>query len=325
VRSRGAPPARRAQTVVVLGWLALAWPGCGGEEASEDVSESAGHAGTGGLLTWAVAESPGELDPLLARSRVDQLVTRQIHEPLIESLDGPFGDVRRRPGLALSVHGSADATIWRLRLRSGVRFQDGTRFNAGAVMANGERWRTTRQGRALMPDLFALDAPRPGLVRFFLEAPDPGFPERLASPRAGIVSPRALSPRDGEGAELVRDERTGTGPFELREHDPPGALVARNLEWWGSARGLGPALDQVEFPVVAGASDRLDRLAAGELEVADQLGAAEAVEARRDPLLEVFGGGAAGALAIERSVRGITSAVAVPSLSEVWVTRVAAD
>jgi peptide/nickel transport system substrate-binding protein len=321
MRSTRARPARPlAGMLAIAAGCALVASGCGEEERTTSAAAAA-EPGSGGVLAWAMAGRVEEIDPLRASTRSEQVVTRQVHEPLVETLVGPFGDAGRMPGLALSVAGTAGDTIWRLRLRTGVRFQDGTPFNAAAVLANGERWRTTPEGQALMPGLFALDAPRPDLVRFFLDRPDTGFAERLAAPQAGIVSPAALSPRSGAGAVMRRETRTGSGPFELRETESGGALVARNLSWWGSDRELGPAFDQVDFRAIADPAERLALLGAGDVEVADELGPGEVREAARDPLLDVLEGGGT-ALGLERSVRGITSAVAPPSLSGVWLTTV---
>jgi peptide/nickel transport system substrate-binding protein len=315
------PGARQVRLIGALAAVAaiVVLAGCGG---GDDPGRRAAAAspGMGGTLTWALGERPAELDPLLANSRSSQLVTRQIHEPLVEALAGPFEDLRRQ-GLASFWHPSEGRTIWSFRLRSGVRFQDGTRFNASAVLANAQRWRTTPAGQALVPGLFAADAPRPDLVRFILDHPDPNFPKRLADPRTGIVSPRALDPSSGQDAELRRELRSGTGPFELRESDSDGVVLARNPGWWGTRRDLGPALDQVEFRVVRKAKDRLALLSGGDVQVAEPFGPSRATEARSDPLLEVLGGGAA-AMGLQRSVRGITSAQQIPSLSAVWLTRV---
>jgi ABC-type transport system substrate-binding protein len=296
--------------------LVVALSACGEEEPSVSVSD-VDASDRGGTLAWALPEPPSQLDPLRARSRSDELVSRQVHEPLTAQLAGPFGDVRRVPGLALSTLASEDETIWRLRLRRGVRFQDGRPFNAAAVVDNAERWRATPDGRALLPGLVATDAPRPDLVRFVLDGPDGDFDEDLAQARLGVVSPRAL----GRSLGLRSDLESGTGPYEIRELGPNGALVARNTEWWGvrPALELGPALDQVRFPVIAEGDARLARLATGEVQVADALGRAELRELERDPLLiEVPGSPGTGA---ERSVRGIEGSE-VPSLSGAWLTTV---
>jgi peptide/nickel transport system substrate-binding protein len=312
--------ARRIWAIVMAAVLALL-AGCGEDESDAPAAGTLDQPGAGGTLTWALAERPQEIDPLLADTRAEQLVTRQIHEPLAEDLTVPFGDVQR-PGLSPFWRSSAGGARWSFRLRSGVRFQDGTRFNGQAVLANADRWRTTPAGQALLPGLLAADSPRPDLVRFILDRPDPDFPARLKDPRMGIVSPRALDPPSGENAELRRDNRTGTGPFELRESDSDGVVLARNLAWWGTQRDLGPALDQVDFRVVEKVADRVALLSEGDVQVAEALGS-EAAAARRDPLLDVLGSGS-GTLGLQRSVRGITSASEIPSLSAVWLTRVGA-
>ena len=319
------PGARQVRLIGALAVAAagMALAGCGGGDEAPGTPGGTDSPGTGGALTWALANRPTELDPLLAHSRPDQLVTRQIHEPLVVAggLAGPFGDPRRLQGIAADWHSSEGGTVWSFLLRSDVRFQDGTPFNGSAVLANAQRWRTTPEGRALLPDVFAADSPRPGLVRFILDRPDPDFPERLSDPRTGIVSPRALDPRSGVGAELRRELRSGTGAFEMRESDAGGVVLARNVDWWGTRKGLGPALDQVEFRVVEKGRDRLALLTGGDVQVAEALTPSLATEARSDPLLEVIGEGAA-ALGLQRSVRGITSAHAIPSLSAVWLTKV---
>lgn len=293
---------------------------CGGGSPQSVAGGPAQRAG-GGALAIALPDPPRDLDPLLARSRADRLVARQIAEPLIESLGGPYGDVRRIPGLAVAARPLADQTIWRIRLRPGIRFQDGARFNASAVLDNAQRWQATAEGRELLPGLVAVDAPRPDLVRFIFDRSDPDLRSQLSSPRLGIVSPRAL--RSPEvAARLASGNRTGTGAFELREHDPERVLIARNVRWWGSQHGLGPALDQVEFRVVPGAGERLRLLHRGEVQVADRLGPAQISRLRRDPLLTDLPGARGRALGLERSVRGIDAADEIPELASVWLTRI---
>jgi peptide/nickel transport system substrate-binding protein len=246
-------------------------------------------------------------------------VTRQIYEPLVEQLAAPFDEASRVPGLAISARPSGDRTIWRLRLRPGIRFQDGTPLNASAVLANAERWSTTAEGQALLPNLFEADAPRPDLVRFFLTAPDPRFDVRLGSPRLGIVSPRVLGV--GDRAELASGVNSGTGAFELRERDRTRLLLARNSAWWGTVRGLGPALEQVEFQVVPDPEERLELLETGDAQVASGLGPVSLQTANRDPLLSTLPADE-GSIALERSVRGIDTAREIPSLSGVWLTSI---
>ena len=87
-----------------------------------------------------------ELDPLLASSTDEQLVTRQIHEPLVASLRRPSATRAARAGSRISWRSTPDREIWSFQLRKGIRFQDGLPLNASAVLANAERWRTLPEG-----------------------------------------------------------------------------------------------------------------------------------------------------------------------------------
>jgi peptide/nickel transport system substrate-binding protein len=322
---RPRPSRAGAFGLLALAAVAVVVAGCGGDEDEGTPALSAGEPlGEGGTLVWTVADSVSTIDPLIAATRSERLVSRQIHEPLLAAVAGPFGDTRRIPGLARSARASGDDTIWTLRLRTGVRFQDGTPFNAEAVVANAERWRTTAAGAAALPGVVDAFAPRPDVVRFILSAPDQAFDERLADPRLGIVSPAALRPSSGTAAEMFRARQTGTGPFELRESNADRQLLARNTSWWGTARegGLGPALEQIEFRRESSASVRLALLDAGDVQLADELGADQAEQALADPLLNALRGAGGTWLGLSRAVRGVDSALEIPSLSSAWLANV---
>lgn len=320
---RAGPLRRAIPAAAPLAAFALLAPGCGGDPAVEPVGGAGERGpGEGGAIAIAIAAQPSRLDPLRAVERASQLVTRQVHEPLVETLSGPFGDQRRLPGLARAYRPSGDRTIWRFELRDRVRFQDGAPFNASALLANAERWQALPEGRALLPNLVAVDAPKPDLVRFVLDGPDPDFPRRLADVRLGIVSPRALAPRDAAAARLAGADRTGTGPFELRDLEPGRALIVRNVGWWGERLGLGPALDQVELPVVPDGRERLGLLRTAQVQAADELDRRAVRALRTEPLLTYAGDGPY--LGFERSIRGLEDPDPVPLLSPVWITTVGA-
>jgi hypothetical protein len=84
--------------------------------------------------------------------------------------------------------------------------------------------------------------------------------------------------------------------------------------------GLGPALDGVTFVVAPFPAQRYRMLAEGAAQVADPLDAAGMRAAEADPLLNTVGGPQSG-IGVEGSVRGISSAKAIPALTAVWLTR----
>jgi peptide/nickel transport system substrate-binding protein len=309
----------RAATIAVCALLALA--GCGGDD--DDDRQNGGGlppAGGGGELAYALPGLPPTLDPLAADDRAAMTVVRQLYEPLIAKLEGPYGQSSPQPGLALTARPSRDRTVWRLTLRPGVRFQDGTPFNAAAVLANAKRWQGDAVGQRLLPDLFAVDAPRPDEVRFLLDQPVPDLLSRLSDPRLGIVSPRALEREGGEGERFPEaPTRSGTGPFQVGPEGSSRLMLARFPGWWGSPIGLGPALDGVTLLVARRPSQRLRMLEDGSVQVADPLPRAGLRAAEADPLLTTIGGPSSG-IGMEGSVRGIGSALRVPVFSGVWFT-----
>lgn len=298
---------------------ALLIAGCGGGNDGNGTATGLPSAGGGGTLVYAVPALPATLDPLTAGDRTSQTIARQVYEPLVARLSGPYGATTVRPGLALSAEPSPDSSVWTLTLRRDVRFQDGTPFNATAVLANSRRWTTLPKGRTLLPGLFAVDAPRPDQVRFLLDAPDPSLASRLASPQLGIVSPQALEPQGGANSRLRTTEGAGSGPFEFGAVSATRIELSRNAAWWGSPSGLGPALDGVAFLAEPLPGRRLRLLESGAVEVADPLGPAALAAVAQDPLLATVGGPELG-IGLEGSVRGLDSARAVPLLSRVWLT-----
>jgi len=309
----------RAATLLVFALVGLV--GCGGgSSGSTRIGSGLPAAGGGGELAYALPSLPSTLDPLAADDRPAMTVVRQLYEPLIEHLSGPYGQTPPDAGLALVARPSRDRTTWAVTLRSGVRFQDGTPFNAAAVVANSRRWQHDPVGRRLLPHLFAVDAPTPDEVRFLLDQPVPDLVSRLADPRLAIVSPRALESRSGHRVRFVEAAASGTGPFEPGAQGTSRMMLTRFAGWWGSTMGLGPALDGVTFVVAPQPAQRLRLLQEGTVQIADPLRQEGLRAAQADPLLVTAGGPTSG-MGLEGSVRGVDSARAIPVLSGVWLTR----
>lgn len=304
----------------LLGAAALSIAACG--SSAPDARNAAGlpPAGEGGAVVYALDSLPAGVDPLAAGGIAAQVVSRQIHEPLVSVLSAPYGGAPQRIGLATVLRPSADRTVWSVQLRRGVRFQDGTPFNAAAVLANSRRWTSVAAGRRLLPDLFAVDAPRPDEVRFQLDRPVPDLPRLLADPRLGIVSPEALEPPRGQGARFRTDVAgSGTGPFRLDTRGRMRVDLSRNRAWWGTPLGLGPSVESVSFLRAPALAARVGLLRAGAAQIAGPLPAASQRRLASDPLLGAVprtGGG----LGVEASVRGLDPAQPLPLLSGLWLT-----
>lgn len=302
-----------AAVALVAGLVAA---GCGGEDEVGGTPPLPQTPERSPLMRIAIAEPVGTIDPLFARTRGARLVSRQVYEPPIARESGPFAESEGRPGPGRGLTSAAGDRRWRLRLRPGVRFHDGTPLDASAVTVNVGRWLDSGIAARLLPGLIAVDSPRPGLVRFRFAAAVPDLPAKLANARLGLVPPAEIEQR---GSAPIRPGTPGTGPFELRERAADRLLLARSSDWWGTQLGLGPGLERLEFVVIGGEFDRVEQLADGEIAVADELGPLTARALRREPLLTAVRGGQM-KIGLERSVRGIDSAVAAQSLADTWLT-----
>jgi ABC-type transport system substrate-binding protein len=311
-------PLRPLAAAAVLG-LVAATGGCGGN-STEPVSPGSPPTPTG-TLGIALARGPTTFDPLLATTAADRLVAAQVYEPLTRTISGPYGGTARKLGLVVTARPGAHRTVWRLELRPGVRFSDGARFDASAVLQNAARWRTTPDGQALLPGLLAADAPRPDLVRLIFGEPDPDLVHQLASVRLGIVSPAAL--RSSGASELLGGRpAAGTGPFLVQRRGAHGILLARNQRWWGTRRDLGPGVELVDLRFPLDADQRLAALRRGTVQIAEGVGGERLAALRRDPLLTAQPGPGGTAVGLQRSVRGFAAAHGTPALSRAWLTTV---
>src|SRR5262245_51466438 len=113
---------------------------CGGD----DDDESAGGTGasttegaSGGTLVFGTASDPVVLDGALVSDGESLRAIDQIYETLVSLKPGT---TELEPGLAKSWEISDDGLTYTFELQEGVKFHDGTPFNAEAVCANFDRW-----------------------------------------------------------------------------------------------------------------------------------------------------------------------------------------
>src|ERR1044072_9900737 len=93
----------------------------------------------GGALTIGLAEDPDALDPTLARTFVGRMVFMHMCQKLYD-IDSHLNIV---PQLAASMPKfSPNKRTVTIKLRTGIKFNDGTAFNAAAVKMSIERQKT---------------------------------------------------------------------------------------------------------------------------------------------------------------------------------------
>src|SRR5258708_538182 len=108
---------------------ALAAVACGTAQAQQPKA--------GGTLIYATGTDVQTLDPQFVTDVPTSRIVAHIHETLVKADEK--GNIQ--PALATSWSTSDDKLTWTFRLRQGVRFHDGTPFNAAAVKATFDRIR----------------------------------------------------------------------------------------------------------------------------------------------------------------------------------------
>ena len=198
---------------------------------------------------------------------------RLIFEPLIE-LDPEALD-NYLPVLATSWE-QKDATTWIFNLREGVKFTDGTPFNAAAVKFTLEGLidaLKTKRFNGMISIVNIIDDYK---VEIKLKEPRSNFMTGLTQPSSGIVSPTAVAKY---GEEWFKNP-VGTGLFKLDEW-LPGTHISyiRNDDYWGT-----PAkLEKLYLIPIANESTRVMALKSGAIDVCEDLPAHEVAGLEADP------------------------------------------
>ncbi len=179
------------------------------------------------------------------------------------------------PGLAESWEVSPDAKEFTFKLKQGVKFHDGTPFNADAVKFTFDRVMdpATKAGQShdQIGPYDHTEVIDDHTVKIVMKQ---GFAPLLANLNGylGIVSPTAVK-KDPAG---FAQHPVGTGPFMFKEWVPKDHVtLVKNPDYnWGSSffKHTGPAyLDEIVFKIIPEASVRTGALKSGEIQYTDDM------------------------------------------------------
>jgi peptide/nickel transport system substrate-binding protein len=245
-------------------------------------------------LRYASQTDPQTLDPHAANLLATSRLTSNVYDTLV------FWDREWQPIPWLAVSWTQlSPTLWRFKLRDGVRFHDGTPFTADDVVFSVERalsptsqMRTAIQGveRAKPVDDLTVDLvlkePNPALLRHLTNF-------RIMS-RAWAVKNRAERPQDYKNKEDAFTSRNanGTGPFIVKEWSPDVRVVlVQNRDWWGhKAKYFEGNVTEVIMLPVTSASTRLAALISGEVDLVIDPPTQDVARLRSSPALKVIEG-----------------------------------
>jgi peptide/nickel transport system substrate-binding protein len=190
--------------------------------------------------------APVELDPHLQGEAAGFSVLSNVYDALTEF----DADMRLKPALATGWRNPEDR-VWRLTLRAGVRFHDGSELDAADVVFSLERARSLPESRAAgsLVEVEGVSVAEPGVVEIRTRRPYPLLPHKLA---LVFIVP--------EGAPARIERPVGTGSYRLVSRDVDRKLVLEaQPEGW---RG-GPAIQRVEVWSFPEPQERLEALLSG--------------------------------------------------------------
>lgn len=209
---------------------------------------------SGGTINVAIFNPVKDIDP--RGYEFAHVQTGMVFEPLV-SYDAS-GKIQ--PALAESWVVSADGLTYTFKLRSGVMFHDGEKFNAAAAKWNFDQWVGKKDHNWLGATnlISKVDAADESTLVLTLSEAYSGLLQDLA-----IIRPvRFLSPK-GLNADGTLSAPIGTGPWKWVSGDDTQTVLARSDDYWGPK----PGLDKVVFKVITDSQARLAALQRGEVDM----------------------------------------------------------
>ncbi|QPC88062.1 ABC transporter substrate-binding protein [Mesorhizobium sp. NBSH29] len=239
-------------------------------------SGTAAFAARTDLVVGVVLEPP-HLDPTGgAAAAIDEIVYANLFEGLTRI--GSKGEVM--PGLAESWTASDDGKIYTFKLRSGVKFHDGSDFNADDVKFSLNRARAEDSTNAQKQIFAAIDTVEvidPTTVKITLSHPEGLFLYNMGIGDAVIVAP--------ESADTNKEKPIGTGPFKFDSWAKGSSIkLVKTDGYWGDP----VALDKVEFRIIPDAASAVPALLSGDVQAFPNAQVGDALpQIEADPRLKV--------------------------------------
>lgn len=213
------------------------------------------------MLTIAWPRDVGEMNPHVYNP--SQLFAQSmVYEPLVSYQDG--GKIK--PNLATSWEISEDGKVYTFHLREGVKFSDGTDFNAEIVKKNFDTILNNKELHSWLG--FITKIAQTEVVdknTFKLTLTEPYYPtiQELAVVRPVRFLGKAGFPKDGNTSKGIV-KPVGTGPWILEEYKADEyAIYKRNENYWGEI----PKVEKIKVKVIPDAETRVLAFEKGDLDM----------------------------------------------------------
>ena len=234
----------------------------------------------GGTLRIGMDADNTTMDPHMSSAAVDRQVYNNLYGKLVD-VDAKFNIV---PQLAVSWEIKNGGRTYVFKLRRGVKFHDGTDFNAEIVKWNFDRMRDPAQASprrseiAAIKDVKVLDA---YTVEITLAAPFAPFLSVLSDRAGMMVSRAAVEKYKGDFARTP----VGTGPFRFVEWVKDDHLTIRRFDgYWEKDR---PYLDEVVYRPIPDDAVRFTAMRTGQIDIMHRIHSKDVAAAKAERGLKV--------------------------------------
>ena len=228
---------------------------CMGSAAWAAPERGSAHA-PGGLVRVALQLEPPILDPTAgAAAPINEVVYGNVFEGLVSL--GEDGEAR--PRLATGWEISPDGLSYRFELQAGVKFHDGTPFDATVAKFALDRARASgsiNPQRAALAAIDRIEVLAPLQLRLLLKRPAGSLLQALGGGAFVMVAPASAA---GNATHPV-----GTGPFRFAAWRRGEAVeLGRNTAYWRTP----PVIERLRFQFIADPSAAYAALMAGDVDV----------------------------------------------------------
>lgn len=254
---------RSTQVFALAATLAVLLAACSNSTHSGNSSSAnIGKPVHGGTIALGIDAGPTGFDPAIdsiPSPGADALV-----RSILETLVVPGNVSGYKLYDAKSMTHNANATVWTITLRPGIRFSDGTPLDATAVQYDFERINKVGfAGANTWPSLKTVDVVSNLTVRVILKYPDGAFPVELYSQLGTLGSPTAIR-KEGKA---FSNHPVGSGPYELQSWISGNkAVLVPNPYYW---RKPYPYFSKVVFQIIPNPEASLAALEAHTVDVAE--------------------------------------------------------
>lgn len=243
-------------------------------------------------LTISSYWEPLSLDPCHSLSGALCCVTRNVYEGLVRFNGSGTTEDDIIPSLATSWELSTDGKTYTFTLRQGVKFHDGTPFNASAAKFGIERMLAYGGGPAgYFGQIDHVNVVDDYTIDVVLSEPSATILKHLATFFGYcFVSPSAVAAHNSTDDPLAKtwftDHMVGTGPYQFGEWVRETRIVINKFDdYWGG--WAGKHVEHVRFLKVAEASTHKLMLARGDVDIAENVDVVDQLTLNATPGIEL--------------------------------------